>query len=52
MTRPDIASYFASRSRFSRWEYAFWAAWLALFFVPGSNLVLLAQILVWGLFAL
>ncbi len=29
----------------------FWLFWLALFFVPDSNLVLLAQILIWGLFA-
>jgi branched-chain amino acid transport system permease protein len=52
MARPDIASYFRSRTRFSGWEFAFWLAWLALYFVPGSNLVLLSQILVWGLFAL
>ena len=52
MARPDITTYFRSRTRFSRWEFAFWAAWLALYFVPGSNLVLLSQILVWGLFAL
>jgi branched-chain amino acid transport system permease protein len=52
MTRPDLAGYFRSRTRFSRWEFAFWAAWLVLFFVPGSNLVLLSQILIWGLFAL
>src|ERR1700741_2962336 len=52
MTRPDIANYFRSRARFTRWELAFWVAWLVLFFVPGSNLVLLSQILIWGLFAL
>jgi len=52
MTRPDIARYFESRTRPTRWEFAFWAIWLALFFLPGSNLVLLSQILVWGLFAL
>ena len=44
--------YFHSRARVSRWEWAFWLAWIALFFVPESNLVLLTQILVWGLFAL
>ncbi|NPT54920.1 branched-chain amino acid ABC transporter permease [Paraburkholderia elongata] len=52
MTRPDIAGYFRSRSRVSRWELVFWAAWLGLFFIPGCNLVLLSQILAWGLFAL
>lgn len=49
---PDISRYFAARTRWSRWEFAFWAAWLVLFFIPGSDLVLLSQILVWGLFAL
>ena len=52
MTRPDIARYFTARTRWSRWEFAFWAAWLVLFFIPNSNLVLLSQILIWGLFAL
>jgi branched-chain amino acid transport system permease protein len=52
MTRPDIATYFRTRSRWSPWELAFWAAWLVLYFIPNSNLVLLSQILIWGLFAL
>jgi len=50
--RPDIAAYFGARSRFGTWELAFWALWVVLFFVPASNLVLLSQVLVWGLFAL
>jgi branched-chain amino acid transport system permease protein len=52
MARPDIAGYFRSRSRLGRWELVFWAGWFAAFLVPGSDLVLLSQILVWGLFAL
>jgi branched-chain amino acid transport system permease protein len=52
MTRPDIAAYFRTHSRLSPWELAFWAAWAVLFFIPNSNLVLLSQILIWGLFAL
>ena len=52
MTRPHISRYFTARTRWSRWEFAFWAAWLVLFFIPNSNLVLLSQILIWGLFAL
>jgi branched-chain amino acid transport system permease protein len=52
MTRPDIARFFAARSRWSPWEFAFWAAWPVLYFIPSSNLVLLSQILIWGLFAL
>jgi branched-chain amino acid transport system permease protein len=52
MTRPDIAAYFKTHSRWSPWELAFWAAWVILFFIPNSNLVLLSQILIWGLFAL
>lgn len=44
--------YFADQQRWSPWELAFWAAWLAAFFVPQANLALLTQILVWGLFAL
>src|SRR6201988_495890 len=52
MTRPDISRYFAAHTSWSRWEFAFWAGWLVLFFIPNSNLVLLSQILIWGLFAL
>jgi branched-chain amino acid transport system permease protein len=52
MTRPEIAAYFRAHSRWSPWELAFWTAWLLLFFIPNSNLVLLSQILIWGLFAL
>ncbi|MDM0050543.1 branched-chain amino acid ABC transporter permease [Variovorax sp. J22R115] len=52
MTRPDISQYFSTRGGWSRWEFAFWAVLLVLFFIPNSNLVLLSQILIWGLFAL
>jgi branched-chain amino acid transport system permease protein len=47
-----VGSYFARRARWHPLELAFWAVWVLLFFVPGSNLVLLSQILIWGLFAL
>lgn len=30
----------------------FWLAWVVAFFLPGANLALLTQVLVWGLFAL
>ncbi len=46
-----MADFFARQSRWSAWECAFWLFWLVLFFVPDSNLVLLTQILIWGLFA-
>jgi branched-chain amino acid transport system permease protein len=44
--------FFRERKRWSRWELLFWAAWLAAFFLPGTNLPLLGQVLIWGLFAL
>jgi branched-chain amino acid transport system permease protein len=50
--REALTGYFAARSRWTPWEIGFWAAWVVLFFVPQSNLVLLTQVLVWGLFAL
>ncbi|MBI5276146.1 MAG: branched-chain amino acid ABC transporter permease [Burkholderiales bacterium] len=50
--REQLIGYFAQRVRWSTLEIAFWAAWVVLFFVPQSNLVLLSQVLVWGLFAL
>ncbi len=44
-------AYFANQSRWSGWEIAFWMAWVVAYFVPQSNLALLSQILIWGLFA-
>lgn len=44
--------FFRERARWSAWEIAFWLCWVAMFFIPGANLALLAQVLVWGLFAL
>lgn len=50
--REALTTHFAARARWSPWEIAFWAAWVVLFFVPQSNLVLLTQVLIWGLFAM
>ena len=43
--------YFANQVRWRGWEFAFWLAWVVAYFVPQSNLALLSQILIWGLFA-
>lgn len=51
MGRQRIADFFPVQSRWGVWEWAFWLFWVALFFVPDSNLVLWTQILIWGLFA-
>jgi branched-chain amino acid transport system permease protein len=45
-------TFFRVRARWSGWETAFWLCWVAAFFIPGANLALLTQVLVWGLFAL
>ena len=50
--RETLSAHFAARARWTRWELAFWSIWVVLFFIPQSNLVLLSQVLVWGLFAL
>lgn len=47
-----LGDYFPRQARWHPLEWAFWAVWVVLYFVPGSNLVLLSQILIWGLFAL
>ena len=44
--------FFRQRVRWSRWEYLFWAAWVAAYFLPATNHALLSQVLVWGLFAM
>lgn len=38
--------------RWRRLEIAFWGVLLAAWFVPGANLPLMSQMLVWGLFAM
>lgn len=45
-------AFFRERARWSRPEIAFWLCWVIAFFVPGANLALLGQVLIWGLFAL
>jgi branched-chain amino acid transport system permease protein len=49
---PSIITHFASQSKWARWETGFWLAWVIAFFIPQSNLALLSQVLIWGLFAL
>jgi branched-chain amino acid transport system permease protein len=49
---PSIITHFASQSKWVRWETVFWLAWVIAFFIPQSNLALLSQVLIWGLFAL
>lgn len=55
---PELANkasafgFFRERARWSYWEIGFWLCWVAAFFIPGANLALLGQVLVWGLFAL
>ena len=44
--------YFASVARWGPAEIVFWAALLAIFFVPDANLPLFGQIVIWGLFAM
>jgi branched-chain amino acid transport system permease protein len=44
--------YFRQQTRWKPLEFVFWAVWAVAWFVPQSNLVLLSQILIWGLFAL
>lgn len=44
--------FFRERSRWGKLEIAFWLCWVVAFFIPGANLALLSQVLIWGLFAL
>lgn len=44
--------FFRERVRWSRWEIAFWSAWVVAYFFPDANHMLLSQVLVWGLVAL
>ncbi|MFN0301962.1 MAG: branched-chain amino acid ABC transporter permease [Burkholderiales bacterium] len=44
--------YFAGLARWKKLEIVFWVVLAALYFVPGANLPLLSQIIIWGLFAM
>jgi branched-chain amino acid transport system permease protein len=44
--------FFERAHRWSPFEVLFWLAVLGVYFIPGANLVLLTQCLIWGLFAL
>lgn len=50
--KAELVNYFADRARWTPAEIVFWAIWVILFFIPQSNLLLLSQVLIWGLFAL
>ncbi len=50
--RTPGQQYFASVARWGPGEIIFWAALLAVFFIPGANLPLYGQIVIWGLFAM
>lgn len=50
--REAAPHFFRARARWSGWETAFWLCWAVAFFMPGANLALLTQVLIWGLFAL
>ena len=50
--RTSGQRYFASVARWGPGEIIFWAALLAVFFIPGANLPLYGQIVIWGLFAM
>lgn len=52
MRETNHSTFFRSASRWGRWETAFWLCWVVAYFIPGANLALLTQVLVWGLFAL
>jgi branched-chain amino acid transport system permease protein len=51
LSNTHISTHFTALARWGPWETAFWLAWVAAFFVPQSNLALLSQVLIWGLFA-
>ncbi len=44
--------YFAGLAHWKKLEIVFWLVLAALYFVPGANLPLLSQIVIWGLFAM
>lgn len=45
-------AHFAGLARWKPLETVFWLGLVAVYFIPGANLPLLAQILIWGIFAL
>jgi branched-chain amino acid transport system permease protein len=47
-----LRTHFTEAARWKSWEWVFWAVPLVLFFVPQSDLPLLSQVMIWGLFAL
>jgi branched-chain amino acid transport system permease protein len=50
MSRPT--AYFEGLARWKPLEIVFWLVLVAAFFIPGANLPLLSQIIIWGLFAM
>ena len=48
----NIAAYFTSIARWKPAEIAFWLGAAAFYFVPDANLILVGQIIIWGLFAM
>ncbi len=48
----SLSSYFEARRSWSATEYVFWSSLVVLPFVPGVNVPLMMEILIWGLFAL
>jgi branched-chain amino acid transport system permease protein len=51
-TRSAAFGFFHRANRWSVWEVLFWLALLGIWFIPGANLTLLTQCVIWGLFAL
>jgi branched-chain amino acid transport system permease protein len=47
-----VAGYFRSIARWKPLEIAFWLGMVAFYFVPDANLILVGQIIIWGLFAM
>jgi len=49
--RKEWRDHFMGRARWKALEWVFWLVLIVLYFIPQSNLPLLSQVLVWGLFA-
>lgn len=49
---PLASTYFVSVARWRWMEIAFWAGLVVFFFIPDANLILVGQIVIWGLFAM
>ncbi|MGH6990118.1 MAG: branched-chain amino acid ABC transporter permease [Stellaceae bacterium] len=52
MTGDTAFAFFRRANRWSPFEVLFWLALIGLYFVPGVNLVLFTQCVIWGIFAL